>query len=161
MTYTTSLDKLAKGTTFFTTVLFIAIIIGQVFLIKDGETAAAVITIFILLVIYFWIFLFRPINYKLNDNELIIHRSISDIKINRNKIKHVEHLEKSTLAWSWRVFGVGGLFGYWGKFTNSKLGSMTWYATRRDNAVLIQMISQKKIIITPNDPDKFVSDYNK
>ena len=160
MTYTTSLDKLAKGTTFFVTVLFVAIVIGQLFVIKDGEIAAAVITTFVLLIIYFGIFLFRPINYKLNDNELIIHRSISDIKINRNEIKHVEHLEKSALSWSWRVFGVGGLFGYWGKFTNSKLGSMTWYATRRNNAVLIEMISHKKIIITPNDPDKFVSDYN-
>ena len=161
MTYTTSLDKLAKGTTFFVTVLFIAIVIGQLFSIEDGEIAAAVITTFVLLIIYFGTFLFRPISYKLNDNELIIHRSISDIKINRHEIKHVEHLEKSTLAWSWRVFGVGGLFGYWGKFTNSKLGSMTWYATRRNKAVLIEMISHKKIIITPNELDKFVSDYNK
>ena len=161
MTYTTSLDKLSKGTTFFITVLFVAIVIGQLFVIKDGEIAAAVITTFVLLIIYFGIFLFRPISYKLNDNELIIHRSISDIKINRNEIKHVEYLEKSALAWSWRVFGVGGLFGYWGKFTNSKLGSMTWYATRRNKAVLIEMISHKKIIITPNEPDKFVSDYNK
>ena len=161
MTYTTSLDKLAKGTTFFITMVFIAIVIGQLFSIEDGEIAAAVITTFVLLIIYFGTFLFRPISYKLNDNELIIHRSISDIKINRNEIKHVEHLEKSALAWSWRVFGVGGLFGYWGKFTNSKLGSMTWYATRRNKAVLIEMISHKKIIITPNEPDKFVSDYNK
>jgi hypothetical protein len=37
---------------------------------------------------------------------------------------------------------------------------MTWYATRRDKPVLVKTINNKKIIFTPNDPDKFVGELN-
>lgn len=71
-----------------------------------------------------------------------------------------EVLEKDALYWSIRTFGVGGLFGYFGKFANAKLGNMTWYATRRDKTVLIKTAGNKKIILTPDDPNQFVADFN-
>ena len=37
---------------------------------------------------------------------------------------------------------------------------MTWYATRRNNAVLVTTIYNKKIILTPNEPEKFVIEFN-
>jgi hypothetical protein len=37
---------------------------------------------------------------------------------------------------------------------------MTWYATRRNNVVLVTTIHQKKIILTPNEPEKFVTAFN-
>ena len=161
MTYKTSLDNLAKVTTLAITILFAAIIVGQIFLINGEEKTVPMITIFTLLLIYFGTFSFRPINYKLTNDELIIHRPLSNIKINRNKIKSVEQLDKAKLAWAWRIFGVGGLFGYWGKFTNTKMGSMTWYSTRQNKAVLIKTIYDKNIIITPDEPEKFVAEFNK
>jgi hypothetical protein len=85
---------------------------------------------------------------------------LSNIKILRTDIKTVEHIDKNDLKWSIRIFGVGGLFGYWGKFRNKKMGSMTWYATRRNNVVLVTTIHQKKIILTPNEPEKFVTAFN-
>ena len=160
MTYKTSLDNLAKVVTIVTTILFAAIIVGQFSFIKDEEKSVPVFTTIFLSLIYFGTFLFRPISYKLTDNKLIIHRPLSDIKINRNEIRSVEQLEKTKLSWAFRVFGVGGLFGYWGKFSNTKLGSMNWYATRRNNAVLVTTIYNKKIILTPNEPEKFVTDFN-
>ena len=160
MTYKTSLDNLSKVTTIAITILFAAIIIGQIFLIKNEGKAVPLITTFTLLVIYFGTFSFRPINYRLTDDELIIHRPLSDIKINRNEIKSVEQLDKEKLAWAWRIFGVGGLFGYWGKFTNSKMGSMTWYSTRQNKAVLINTIYDKKIVITPDEPERFIAEFN-
>ncbi|RYY97680.1 MAG: hypothetical protein EOO11_10230 [Chitinophagaceae bacterium] len=47
---------------------------------------------------------------------------------------------------------MGGLFGYYGRFANRALGSMTWYATRRDGGLLIHLGGGKKILITPDDP---------
>ena len=70
---------------------------------------------------------------------------------------NVELLDKERLNGSIRTFGVGGLFGYWGRFANSKIGVMTWYATRRDNAVLITKFNNKKIVLTPDEPELFVS----
>ena len=54
-----------------------------------------------------------------------------------------------------RTFGVGGLFGYFGKFFNSKIGRLTMYGTRRNNTVLIET-DNKKIILTPDDPIEFL-----
>ena len=160
MTYKTSLDNLAKVLTIVITILFAGIIVGQFSFIKDEEKSVPVFTTIFLSLIYFGTFLFRPISYKLTDNKLIIHIPMSDIKINRTEIKSVEQLEKTKLSWAFRVFGVGGLFGYWGKFSNTKLGSMNWYATRRNNAVLVTTIYNKKIILTPNEPEKFVIEFN-
>ena len=160
MTYKTSLDNLAKVVTIVTTILFAAIIVGQFSLIKDEGRSVPIFTTIILLLIYFGTFSFRPISYKLTDDKLIIHRPLSDIKIIRAEIQNVEQLDKEKLSWAFRVFGVGGLFGYWGKFSNTKLGSMTWYATRRNNAVLVTTIYNKKIILTPNEPEKFVTEFN-
>ena len=160
MTYKTSLDNLAKVVTIVTTILFAAIIVGQFSLIKVEGKSVAIFTTIILLLIYFGTFSFRPISYKLTNDKLIIHRPLSDIKIIRAEIEKVEQLDNEKLSWAFRVFGVGGLFGYWGKFSNTKLGSMTWYATRRNNAVLVTTIYNKKIILTPNEPEKFVIEFN-
>ena len=161
MTYKTSLDNLAKVITIIITILFAVIIIGQFSLIKDEGKSVPTFTTILLSLIYFGTFSFRPISYKLTDDKLIIHRPLFDIKINRTEIKNVEQLDKEKLSWALRIFDVGGLFGYWRKFSNTKLGRMTWYATRRNNAVLVTTIYNKKIVLTPNVPEKFVTEFNR
>lgn len=157
MIYKTSLDKTAKVITILTTALFAAIIVGQILLLKDGMKVIPILTTIALLLIYFGTFLFKPLNYSLTINELIIHRPLKDKKIDRLKINSAELLDKEKLTGTIRTFGVGGLFGYWGNFANTKIGRMTWYATRRNNAVLIKMNNNKKIVLTPNEPEKFVA----
>lgn len=157
MTYKTSLDNLAKGITIGVTILFVAILIGQFLIIKDTGWAVPIITTVTLFLIYFISFAFSPINYEVSAQHLSIHRLLIDVNIDRNQIKSVELLDKEQLTWVIRTFGVGGLFGYYGKFANTKLGSMTWYATRRDKTVLIETIDNKKIILTPDEPEKFVA----
>ncbi len=159
MTYKTSLDNLAKTITIGITILFAAIIVGQYSIIKNAGQANPIYTTVALLLIYFIAFAFRPINYNVSDNKLIIHRLFFDVKIDRSQIKSVELLDKEFIGWSIRTFGVGGLFGYYGKFSNSKIGSMTWYATRKDKVVLVRTINNKKIILTPDEPQKFVANF--
>jgi len=157
MTYKTSLDNLAKGVTVGVTILFAAIIFVQITLIKDTGLSIPLFTTVLFLAIYFGTFLFRPINYSLTDDKLIIHRPLTDVKIDRKEIKSVEQLDKEKLAWTFRTFGVGGLFGYWGRFANRKIGSMTWYATRKNKAVLVTTVRNKKIVLTPDEPEQFVA----
>ncbi len=40
------------------------------------------------------------------------------------------------------------------------MGAMTWYATRRNNYVLITT-NNNKIIITPDNPENFVKEFYK
>lgn len=159
MIFTTSLDKVAKGITLLVTILFSAIIIGQyAFIPAPGKPAPLFITV-LLLFIYGITFVLRPIHYEIIPGKIIIRRLILPVEIERSQIQKVVLLDKDKIGWSVRVFGNGGLFGYYGKFANSQLGSMTWYATRRDKPVLVQTID-KKIILTPDEPAQFVAYYH-
>ncbi len=158
MKYSTSLDTSAKVITIGVTILFAVIIFAQYALISEADGNLPIYTTVALLLIYLFAFSFRPIHYVINSQQVIVHRLFSDIKIERNNIQTVELLNKDDLAWTIRTFGVGGLFGYYGKFANGKIGSMTWYATRQDRTILIKTIGDKNIILTPDDPEKFVSE---
>ena len=160
MKYKASLDNLAKGITIGVTLLFLIIIIGQFALVDDLDNAFPIYVSAGLILIYFLVFSFRPIHYSITTNGVKIHRLFTDVNIERNKIKSVELLTKDQIEGTVRTFGVGGLFGYYGKFANSNLGSMTWYATRQDLMVLIRTNDHKKIILTPDEPAKFVADFN-
>jgi len=157
MTYKTSLDKTAIVITICVTILFAVIIGGQYSIIKDAGRAIPIYTTTACLLIYFMAFAFRPINYVVTKDELIVRRPLVNVHIKRTDIKSVARIERNKITGSIRTFGVGGLFGYYGNFANFSLGRMTWYATRKDTPVLVKTIDNKKIIFTPNDPDKFVN----
>ena len=160
MKYITSLDTSAKLITIGVTILFAVVIFGQYALVSEEDGNFPIYVTSALLLIYLFAFSFRPLHYVITSGEIIVHRLFSDVKIERNNIRSVELLNKDQLGWTIRTFGVGGLFGYYGKFANSKIGSMTWYATRQDRTIIIRTVDDKKIILTPDDPEKFVADFN-
>ncbi len=160
MEFKTSLDKLAKVVTAVVTVLITGIIVLQLIFIQDFGNASSIITITTLLLSYLIAFMFRPISYVILDELLVIHRPLLDIKIEFNEIKNVEILDSQELKGTIRTFGVGGLWGYWGSFANTRIGVMKWYATRMSNAVLITTVSNKKIVLTPDEPELFVKNLN-
>lgn len=160
MTYKTSLDKTAIAITTGVTILFAIIIGGQYSIITDAGRAIPIYSTTGCLLIYFISFAFRPISYVVTKEEIIVRRPILNVHIKRTDVKSAELIERNKIKGSIRTFGVGGVFGYYGNFVNFSIGRMTWYATRKDKPVLVKTIDNKKIIFTPNDPDKFVSELN-
>jgi len=156
MTYRASLDKTAIIVTILVTIFFATIIIGQYSIIKNAGRAVPIYTTAACILIYLLAFAFRPIDYVVTNDELIVQRPLVNAYIKRSDIKSVEIIDKHKIRGSIRTFGVGGLFGYYGKFANLSLGSMTWYATRKDKPVLIKTTDNKKLIFTPGDPAGFV-----
>lgn len=160
MTYKTSLDKTAMVITTSVTILFAIIIYGQYAFIKNEGNVDPIYTTTACLLIYLFAFAFRPISYSVTNEDIVVNRLLFNVRIKKAEIRRVELVAKERVRRSIRTFGVGGLFGYYGKFANFDLGRMTWYATRRDRTVLITTTDDRKIIITPNDPEKFVAEYN-
>lgn len=156
MEFKTSLDKLATVVTAVITILFTAIIVLQLIFLQDFGNTSSIITITTLLISYLIAFIFRPISYIILDEFLVIHRPLLDIKIALNEIENMVVLDSQELKGTIRTFGVGGLWGYWGSFANSRIGAMKWYATRMSNAVLITTGNNKKIVLTPDHPELFV-----
>ena len=152
-----SLDALAKNLSIALTVLFSSMIVFHLSQIENTGKMASLSIIALLLIIFLSSYLFRPQGYFITDDAVIIKRSISPVTIVRTSIVSAEQLSDNSLSGSIRLFGVGGLFGYFGKFSNRKLGKMTWYATRRNrNIVLVTTTDQKKIILTPDEPAAFL-----
>ena len=158
MTYKASLDKTAIIITISVTILFAIIIGGQYSIIKDAGGAVPIYTTTACLLMYFLAFAFRPIHYTITSDELIVNRPLLNVYIKRADIRRVELIEKKKIKNCIRIFCMGGLFGYYGNFVNFSLGRMTWYATRRDKPVLVKTTDNRKIIVTPDDPDTFVNE---
>ncbi|MEP6746687.1 MAG: PH domain-containing protein [Bacteroidota bacterium] len=156
MKYTSSLDKLARGLTIGITTLFLAIIAGQFFVFKQSDAVVTVSVTVGLVLGYLVVFVFRPVNYYVLNDKVIIHRPIKDVIIDKKNISTIELLDRKRLRGAIHLFGVGGLFGYFGIFGNASVGRMTWYATRLDRAVLITTITKQKIVLTPDEPVAFM-----
>ena len=155
MKYKASLDTLTKGITIGVFVLLI--VIGQIsvraLFTSQADTATILVHLGILLLLFIILlgsWLYAPRFYTIANNILTINRPIGKVKIKLGDIKQVRLLTDNEMKGLIRTFGVGGLFGYFGKFHATDFGNMTFYATQRKNKILI-VTNNSKIIITPDD----------
>jgi hypothetical protein len=162
MEYKASLDNLAKIISICT--IAIIILVGwriyKAIIASIGNPVAlaiycgaAVILILVLVIPYG----LAPQNYILNNDELIVKRLLISRKIKLDELEEARMVEKEEVKNTIRTFGVGGLFGYFGKYYNPKLGSMTWYLTQRENRILLITKKGEKILISPDDTSLLIS----
>lgn len=161
MIFKTSLDTTTKLITIAITLLFLGISLAPYLLESTPNEESSPMVLLILGLTYGISYGFSPKSYEISQNNLIIYRPFCNVILNRTQIKEVFKLEKGQLSWSIRTFGVGGLFGYFGTFWNKKFGNMTWYATRRDNAIMVITHENKKIMLTPDETEKFIYECSK
>lgn len=148
--YKATLDKTAMIITILVSILFGALIIFNFIL------PLAIL----LLSVYLICWHLKPLKFEIHNEEIIIRRLIKSVHINRTDIESLTILDKNKLRGTIRTFGVGGLFGWYGKFINVELGNMTWYLTSRDKPVLIITKTGKKILISPDDAEGFSKEFD-
>lgn len=107
-----------------------------------------------LLAIFLFCYAIAPQYYVLTDSELKIKRLFRSVQLPLTEIKTAYEVPdaKKMASSSIRTFGVGGLFGYFGKFWNKEQGNMNWYLTNFKNVILIETTTGKKNLISPDDP---------
>ena len=158
MEYKATLDLKSKIITGFCGVLFAGISIYNIKLIdfKSDELAQPVIlllTTILVLSIFIFCYLYRPLKYVVDTNRVIVKRPIKDLIIEFSNIKHAFLPTRESMKWTIKTFGNGGLFGYFGSFRNQTYGGMTWYATRTGNYLIIVTKDNNKIVLTPDDTE--------
>lgn len=153
--YKASKDNTVKIITSSIFLLF-AFLIGQA--INDllhsatiTETLIITFVIVTLISLIVFTYLISPLYYQLEGIEFVVKKIIKSRHIEYASIVEVKSILKEDLKGTYRTFGVGGLFGYFGKFRNHKLGAMTWYATQNKKYVMLILKSGEKILITPDD----------
>lgn len=155
MVFRASLDGVAKTFSTVFTLLLLGVVLWQVYLYIDSPQLNSIIASTILLAILFVPYYHHPIRYFIDSKHVIIQRPFKSARINKRKIESARILQPQEMKDTLRSFGVAGLYGYFGRFSNRNLGSMLWYATQRQNYVLIQT-QDKNYILTPDNPQEFV-----
>lgn len=95
-----------------------------------------------------------PQRLEIGEKQLVILRRYKSVVIYADEVKSVEPLPKNALRGAVRTCGVGGLFGYFGSYYKSGIGSFKLYATSFDNLFLIKLVNNKSIVISCSEPDK-------
>lgn len=113
---------------------------------------AAIFLIPILLAIFAW----SPRSYFLDGRTLRVRRLIGAVPFPLDELQEARRATAADLSGCIRLFGSGGVFGYYGLFRTSKLGRCTWYVTDRDNSVVL-VTPTKTALFSPDDPDGFLS----
>jgi len=144
MDYKTSLDKPAKVLTWGACALFGCLSLYQLYTYSrsprepvDAAAAAVQIAIFAGIVLIAW--LYSTQGYSVRDGELVIHRPWKPVTIPLSEIRSVQLVSPQDTYSGLRVFGVGGLFGYYGTFFLPRLGGFVrFYLRNRENPILLE-----------------------
>jgi hypothetical protein len=95
-----------------------------------------------------------PQRLEVGEDSIVVLRRYKSVVITREEIKSIEPLSKKDFRGAIRTCGVGGLFGYFGHYYSSRLGSFLLYATSFKNLYLIKKWSGKSVVISCSEPEK-------
>ena len=164
-THKASMDSLTKVLTIVVSVIlilsgFVPIFTSEFQFSNVSTPASFYVMPFAFIIMLLLTYGFSPKGYSVQDGQLVIYRPFHNKFYETAGIQTVSIVAKEELKWSMRVFGVGGFFGYFGLFRNSRYGTMIWYASRRDQYVVIERSNERALVLTPDDPNSFVSEFN-
>jgi len=146
MSFRASYDTTTKAISAAVFILFLMIAADTRSLITEGTFAL------LFLAAYAW----SPVGYEIADGNVVIRRLIGNVRIPVSGIREVKIATRDDLSGSLRLFGSGGLFGYYGLFRNSTLGTSNWYVTDRSHAVVLTGDSGT-VIVSPDDSAGFIA----
>ena len=119
-------------------VVFLAIVVAT------HSVVAGCLFAVILVGAYAW----SPRGYAVSDGSIEVNRLIGSARIPLDGLREARAATKDDFRGCLRLFGNGGLFGYYGLFRTSKLGKSTWYVTNRGKAVVV-VTGEKTVAVQP------------
>lgn len=133
-----------------TTAVLCAIVI--VATIGTGSPIVAGIGALILGSAYAW----SPRGYTIAGRAILVKRPVGAARLPLEGVREARAATSDDFRGCIRLWGDGGLFGYYGLFRTSKLGKSTWYLTNRGNAVVL-VTEAKTALFSPDDRDGFLA----
>jgi len=146
MSFGASYDSTTKAVS--SLVLILLVVVAAV----THSTMVTAIFAFVLVAAFAW----APTGYAISDGAIVIARLIGDVRIPVDGIRDVRAATADDFRGCIRLFGSGGLFGYYGIFRTSKLGKCAWYMTHRDRTIVI-VGDSGTAVVSPDDVDGFVA----
>lgn len=110
----------------------------------------------LLLVTLLLTYVYSPRGYRVDGRSIVVKRLIGSVTVPLDGLRSARRIGPDDLRGCIRLFGSGGLFGYYGLFRTSSLGRCTWYVTNRKNAVVV-IGASKTTVYSPDDVDEFLA----
>jgi hypothetical protein len=146
MTFTASYDRTTKIISAVVCLGLLAVVIGV------QNFAAACLSLLVLAVCL----AYSPRGYVLDGRSILVRRLVGTARIPLDEVREARRATPGDFRGSIRLWGSGGLFGYYGLFSTASLGKSTWYVTNRSNAVVLTTAA-KTVLLSPDDPDGFLA----
>lgn len=147
------------GVTVITTIIIIILVASTYFIWTDDFPSSMLWLKYTLIVVFIATIIgglgYMPIRLIIENDKITLHRLFGAINIPIKDIIEIKAIENSETAFSIRIFGSGGLFGYLGKFKNKKLGYYTMYATDINELILIRT-DRKTYVFSCRNRDEFI-----
>jgi hypothetical protein len=155
MRFTTTMDGGARTITIVTTVICLMTIAAHVGVFGRELPKELELAWIVPAALYGVAFLLRPTAYELTAEKILVRRLIGKVAIHRRGIISAELLNENLRLRTGLLF-IRGLFGYVGRAADSRLGMLTLYATRSDRLVILRTVTNRRIVLTPDQPEVFV-----
>ncbi len=157
MDFKTSLDRQTRDMTWAGCGIFGVLALQRLYTYwlspqEPVDVLAMALEVLVFVAIPLSVYLFSPLGYSVRDGFLVIHRPWKPVMIPLEEIENVEILASDDITASYRVFGVGGLFGYYGLFFRNDLGIVHFYLRNKENPIMIDAASHGRLLISPNSP---------
>ena len=145
-----------------TAVVGLALVAVAAFLVRLGAatetTGATALTALVVAVLASTLGLawaLAPKGFSIEAGRLRVERPLLPIDVPLAAIRAAGALPDGTFRGSLRLAGSSGLFGYYGRFWNRRLGAFRAYATRRTGLVLVEAAAGR-FVLSPEPPDRFL-----
>ncbi|HWC98797.1 MAG TPA: PH domain-containing protein [Candidatus Sulfopaludibacter sp.] len=126
-------------------------ILGVVAAASQSMVALGIAAV-ILVLSYAW----SPRGYRIEGRSILVERLLGTARLALEDVREVRQAAGDDLDGCIRLFGNGGVFGYYGLFRTAKLGKTTWYVTDRSKIVVV-VTGAKTALFSPDDVEGFLA----
>jgi hypothetical protein len=103
----------------------------------------------------FLAYAYSPRGYLISADAIVVRRLIGNIRVPLAGIREIRPGTPEDFTGCFRLWGSGGLFGYYGLYRTSKLGKCYWYVTNRSTMVIV-VTQDKTLALSPDDTEGFI-----
>ncbi len=127
----------------------------------DFSSHGDIIGMVIVVLVFIYIAWNVPISLSVDNKQVTLKRFLGkDVTIPIADIKTIETIPDKYVKNSVRLFGSGGMFGYFGKFRSTQLGVFTLFATETTNLLMI-ITNQKTYVFSCTEREALIEEVEK
>jgi hypothetical protein len=99
---------------------------------------------------------YSPRGYTVADKSITVNRLLKIAHVSLEDARAARMATADDMRGGFRLWGSGGLFGYYGLFWTSRLGKCSWYVTARKRLVVV-IAETKTTLFSPDYADGFLA----